>query len=411
MNVQLPLPPTARRLGARVEAAGGRAFVVGGGVRDHLLGLDVKDWDIEVFGLELKPLERLLRKLGQVNAVGRSFGVFKLTDHGVELDVSIPRRDSKVGPGHRGIAVAGDPTMTPAEAAARRDLTVNALMANITTGELIDPTGGRSDLDRKLLRPVDEDTFLEDPLRALRAVQFAARFNFEPTPTLIALCAQARVDELPAERVVGEWLKLLLRGRFASCGLALARSSGLLHRTFPTLVDHPAVDAALDRGFALFSSLDTDGRRAAAGLLTWLSATPTEAAEAVLDRLGLHRWGQYPIRDQLLRAHLCIDEAPASDAELRHLSTRCHLGLLLAVQEALRPTGPAADHARRAAALNILWEPPKPLILGRDLIRMGMTPGPAIGTILDAIYQRQLDGELTTTDDARQAAKALLDGR
>jgi tRNA nucleotidyltransferase (CCA-adding enzyme) len=95
-----------------VRGKGGRAYVVGGGVRDHLRGLPTHDWDIEVFGLPLEDLERVLKASGAVHAVGRAFGVYKWKPHGTRgltLDVSIPRRDSKVGPGHKGIAVDGDP--------------------------------------------------------------------------------------------------------------------------------------------------------------------------------------------------------------------------------------------------------------------------------------------------------------
>ncbi|MDX1579118.1 MAG: hypothetical protein R3266_11560, partial [Gemmatimonadota bacterium] len=164
-----------------MAAAGGRAWLVGGCVRDALLGEAVTDFDVEVYRIPEDDLEVLLSALGPVNAVGKSFGVFKLgADE--DIDVSLPRRDSNAGPGHRGIHVEGDPWMTPREAARRRDLTVNAILMDPRTGELLDPWNGRADLDACLLRPVDRHTFLEDPLRALRAVQFAARLIFDPAP-------------------------------------------------------------------------------------------------------------------------------------------------------------------------------------------------------------------------------------
>ncbi len=170
---------------------------------------------MEVFGLPEDDLERLLRRLGRIDAVGRSFGVYKLRPRGWqdgrEIDVAIPRRDSKIGPGHRGIDVVGDPDMSIREAARRRDLTVNAILWDIVADELIDPWNGLSDLRDRVLRAVDEQTFLEDPLRALRVVQFAARLSFAPTERLLQICRSAALDELPAERVRSEWEKLLFK--------------------------------------------------------------------------------------------------------------------------------------------------------------------------------------------------------
>ena len=130
--------------------------------------------------------------MGPVNAVGKSFGVFKLNDRSVgEVDVSIPRRDSNAGPGHRGISVEGNPDMTVTEAARRRDLTVNAILYDLQADALVDPFNGQRDLDLRTLRAVDADTFLDDPLRALRVVQFAARLEFEVAPSLLALCERS----------------------------------------------------------------------------------------------------------------------------------------------------------------------------------------------------------------------------
>ena len=365
--------------------------------------------DLEVFGLPLAELERILRRIGRVNAVGRSFGVFKLTAEKREIDVSIPRRDSMVGPGHRGIAVEGDPNMTLEEAVTRRDLTINAMMVDVVTGELIDPANGRADLDAALLRPVDETTFLEDPLRALRAVQFAARFDFDATPGLRALCRQALVAELPSERILGEWTKLMLKGRRPSTGLRLARDTGLLARTFPTLHDDPTLDEALDRGVPAFGGLKPQGRALASFLLAWLSASPAAAVQGVLDRLGLHRWAGYAIREQLLRAHPELAGRAQTDAALRQLSTRCHPGLLLPVQIAIHPQDTTLPTTlARAAELGVLWQAPDPLVLGRDLLAMGLAPGPTVGTLLGQLYHQQLDGELVTREQALDAARSLV---
>ena len=167
-------PPGLDRLLAALRQAGGRPFVVGGAVRDSLLELPIEDWDVEVFGLATEKLEGVLAAHGKVDAVGQSFRVYKIS--GVEgvsgvVDVSLPRRDSKVAPGHRGIAVTGDPHLPVEEAARRRDFTINALMLDTATGELLDPWGGQKDLQARLLRAVDAGTFGEDPLRLFGEMQ------------------------------------------------------------------------------------------------------------------------------------------------------------------------------------------------------------------------------------------------
>ena len=408
MTPPIQAPPAVVALAHAVHKAGGRALLVGGGVRDHLLGIAVKDWDVEVFGLPSKALLRTLRRQGPVNTVGRAFGVFKLTVDGLEIDVSIPRRDSKVGPGHRGIEVEGDPHMSIEDAARRRDLTINALMLDLVTGELLDPAGGVADLNARVLRAVDADTFLEDPLRALRAVQFAARFEFDAHPTLEALCRQAPLHELPAERIQLEWIKLLLRGRRPSIGLALARRTGMLQVVFEHLVDDPDLDAAVDRTVGARSAITEPGRRLAVPLLVWLSATPPRGVLATLDRLGLHRRLGYPLRDRLVRAHAELGAAPTDDAALRHLSTRTELDLLFLAQAALHPDD-ASIPARRARAheLGIEHEQPARLLLGRHLASLGVPGGPRMGELLAQVYEAQLDGRVATLDDALQLAREL----
>ncbi|MBW1877180.1 MAG: CCA tRNA nucleotidyltransferase [Deltaproteobacteria bacterium] len=352
MNPTLHVPRLVEELAKRCHDASGRALLVGGGVRDFLMDRKVKDWDVEVHGLSQQDLVPILNGLGRVNAVGRSFGVYKLCDDEAEVDVSLPRRDSKVGRGHRGIRVAGDPYMSPREAARRRDLTVNAIMQDVLTGEILDPWNGRSDLQSRTLRPVDPDTFLEDPLRALRVVQLASRLEFRPTPTLLALCREADLDELPAERLQEEWRKLLLSAHRPSLGLEVARTTMVLSRVFPeaAAADDPHVDAALDR--VALRSIAPEGRRFAAMLATWLHLAEVASVEATLDRLWLHTWRRYPLRERVLQAVAHWREDPADDAALRHLSTRTELELTLTVRWAITEEAHALERLRRAAQLD-----------------------------------------------------------
>ncbi len=174
----------AQAIARAVRERGGRALIVGGWARDQLLGRPSKDVDMEVYGVPASELKTLLERFGPVNTVGESFTVYKVAD----VDVALPRRDSRVGRGHRGFDVAGEPSLSVAEAARRRDFTINAIAWDPLTGEYEDPYEGRRDLEARVLRAVDPRTFGEDSLRVLRAVQFAARFEFELEPGTREIC-------------------------------------------------------------------------------------------------------------------------------------------------------------------------------------------------------------------------------
>src|SRR5260221_14148982 len=185
--------PRATDIAAAVRDAGGRALIVGGWVRDRLLGRDSKDIDIEVFGIDADRLRRMLGAFGRVETVGESFQVYKTGD----IDVSLPRRESKSGRGHRGFDITGDPSMRLEDAARRRDFTINAIAWDPLTNEYLDPFDGRVDLARRVLRVVDPKTFADDSLRVLRAVQFAARFNLTLEQDTREICRAIPLDDLP----------------------------------------------------------------------------------------------------------------------------------------------------------------------------------------------------------------------
>jgi len=226
------LDPRCVEVARTVCDAGGRALVVGGWVRDHLLGVRSKDVDIEVSGLDVERLESILAGFGSVHAVGRAFGVFRVG--GIDADFSLPRRDSKRGPGHRGFDVTPDPALGFAAAARRRDLTVNSIGLDPLTGEVLDPHGGRRDLERRVLRATDPERFPEDPLRGLRVAQLAARLEMAPDEELLALCRALDLSELSGERVFDEIAKLLLRAARPSIGMRFLEDTGQL-RFFPEL--------------------------------------------------------------------------------------------------------------------------------------------------------------------------------
>jgi len=432
-----------------------RALIVGGWVRDRLLGLDSKDIDIEVSGVPADRLLELLAGFGRVDTVGESFTVYKV--HG--LDVSLPRRESKTGRGHKGFAVTGDPFLPIEEAFRRRDFTINAIGWDPLTDEYVDPYGGRADLDQRILRMVDPATFGDDSLRVLRAVQFAARFALTIDDETASLCRRIPLDDLPAERIWGEMEKLLLRAAQPSIGFDWARDLGVTAKLFPELEAlsgcpqepewHPEGDVwvhtlmVVDKARGDLDGLDHAhqvalmlgavchdfGKPATTavidGRIRSLEHEPlgVEPASRFLDRLSIHTLDGYDVRTQVLGivAHHLKPGAfyktrdEVTDGAFRRLAQKVDLELLARVARA-DCTGRAGDFdcsamdwfLGRARALGVEHAPPKPLVLGRHLLALGMRPGPEVGRILKQIYERQLDGEITTVEEGIDLARALL---
>lgn len=406
MGVVPPVPDAVRRILEACHAAGGRALLVGGYVRDALLGSPNKDVDIEVHELPLEGLVAALRPLGKLNEVGRSFGVLKLRLHRPgelgehEIDVSLPRRDSREGPGHRGIRAAADPFLGVVEAARRRDLTINAIAFDGLTGTFVDPFDGRSDLEAGLLRAVDPTTFGEDPLRALRVAQFAARFEFAVDPALAELCAEMPLHELPAERIRGEVEKLLLRAARPSVGWDVALRTGAWAKVLPEWeVCPPGLDRCAGEAVA------PPQRRLALMLAAACEGLDEAATTRVLDRLWVHRVGGYPVRKQVLflvaqRAR--VEGGLVSDTLCRRLAE-------LGEVELLAQLVGSPELATRAAYLGVARQPLPPLLGGRDLTALGIGAGPRMGSLLDALREAQLEGEVRSTEEARAWMRARME--
>jgi tRNA nucleotidyltransferase (CCA-adding enzyme) len=219
-----------------IAAAGGRPLQIGGSVRDQVLGHVAKDFDIEVYNLSADALIAVLQQFGKVDTVGKSFGVIKLRNNGNDYDFSLPRRENKSGVGHKGFIVNCDPSMTVAEACARRDFTINAICFDPLKGEYIDPLNGEADLGLRRLHPCS-DHFKEDPLRVLRGMQFAGRFRLLPSPMCIVMCEEVKEEykTLAAERIWGEWEKWAEKSIIPSYGLKFLYITGWIDH-YPELV-------------------------------------------------------------------------------------------------------------------------------------------------------------------------------
>ena len=459
------IPEHVLEFSRAVRDAGGRAMLNGGGVRDPLLSppVETKDWDIEVYGMAPQALHELVSRFGDVNVVGEAFSVYKI---GSDLDVSLPRREKKTGAGHRGFIVEGDPEMSFEEACSRRDFTINAILQDPLTGEIVDPYNGRSDIENRVLRMVSPKTFADDSLRVLRAAQFAARFKFAVEPGTAEYCQRIDVTDLPRERIWAELEKLLLKADEPSIGLKLLYDWGVIEQLFPELQSlvgvpqepewHPEgnVDVhtmmVADEARKLIDHLDHPRQVAVmlGALCHDLGKPPTtefvdgrtrsrghdeagvDPTLALLDRLGIFTLQGYDVRQQvvqLVRYHLVPGEwykakTPVGDGAFRRLARKVETDLLYRVAKAdslgrnpewLPPEKHFGSEAQewfieKARSLQVETRPPEPILMGRHLIDLGLTPGPDFKRILDAVYELQMDGNVTDLDDAIAAARTML---
>ena len=457
------IPEKVIALASAIKESGGRALLVGGCVRDQLMRLEPSDWDLEIYGVEPAMVRSILDRFGPVNVVGESFTVYKL---GSDLDVSLPRRERKVGRGHKAFVVEGDPLMSVVEATRRRDFTINAILMDPITEEVIDPYDGRSDIENGVIRAVAVDTFPEDSLRVLRAAQFASRFQFNIEDKTIELCRAINLDDLPCERIWGEVEKLLLRSRMPSIGLRHLRDLLVIDKLFPEIkrligvtqdpVWHPEGDVFVHTQLVIdvarqlidelpyakkvtimLAALAHDFGKPATTKFQdghWRSLGHAEAGvgatERFLDRLNIHTIDNYDVRAQvvaLVKDHLKPGEFfkkrdEVGEGAFRRLAKRCEPDLLYRVAKA-DSLGRNAEWVprekwfnseaqewfiERARELQVDSGPPQPLLLGRHLLEMGLEPGIRIGEITAAIYEMQLDGRVRSVDEAKQAAKVLL---
>ena len=451
------------RLAETVRDNGGRAMLVGGCVRDELMGVEPKDWDVEVYGIEPSRLRTILDSFGEVNVVGEAFTVYKL---GNDLDVAIPRRERKIGQGHRGFVVEGDPDMSFEEACSRRDFTINAILKDPLTDEIVDPFHGGEDIDKKVLRHVSAETFPEDSLRVLRAAQFAARMEFDIAPETVAICKTIDVTDLPKERIWGELEKLLLRSQQPSIGLRWLYDLGVVDQIFPELKSlvgvrqepewHPEGDVdvhtlmVVDEARKLIDRLPYEKKVAVMlGALAhdfgkppttkffdgrWRSHSHDEAGVeptlTFLDTIGIYTLNGYDVREQivqLVRYHLKPGEFynaknPVGDGAFRRLARKVEPDLLYRVAKAdslgrnpdwLPPEKRFGSDAQewfieKVRELQIEKKAPEPILMGRHLLEIGLEPSPRFKQILDEVYELQLDGKITNVAEAIAKAKEFV---
>jgi len=448
----IPLAPPLIRLVEHLSHHGVKPVFVGGFVRDFFTGHTTSDLDIELYGVtSLESLEALLRPFGKLGLYGKSFGVLKLSYEGYSIDFSPPRTESKSGFGHKGFELKWFSDLDFTAAARRRDFTMNAIGYDPLSKTLLDPFGGVEDLKAKRLKCVDPETFVDDPLRVLRAVQFAARFELTCDENLLVLCremiANGALKELPKERIFEEFKKLLLQSSRPSIGMALLRDMEALG--FFTPLDrleetpqekdsHPEGSVwvhtlmALDSMASLRSGewrddivlmlavlLHDIGKPYTTIIVDGLLNAPKHAekgAEIAQD------WLERITEDKTLISRIlpliCYHGWPrklyrskAGDSDILRLSTHVCIHDLILVAKAdffgrafvgdIPENFEAGEWLyERASALGVLVEPPVPLLMGRDLIALGMAPSEAFKSILDNAYDAQLDQKFSTREQA-----------
>lgn len=436
----------ARRIAYLVDEHGGTAYFVGGYVRDKIRHEDNKDIDIEVHGIYPRQLESILDALGERISIGESFGIYNLK--GYTLDIAMPRKEDNRGSGHRDFDICVDPFIGTYKAALRRDFTINALLEEILTGKVIDHFGGLEDLDNGIIRHINDATFAEDPLRVLRAAQFAARFNCTIADETLELCGRMDLSSLSKERVMGEVEKALLKSEKPSVFFESLRQMNQLSAWFPELEDtigvkqnprHHAegdvwthtmmvVDAAVKYrdevsnplGFMLSAVTHDFGKAICTEMVNGqIHAYNHETAGLPLVELFMRRltaekalieyvmnMSELHMRPNVMAAN---NSAIKSTNKLFDQSVEPEALACLALSDDIGKIPPQEDgsHANFfAKRLEVFREyMSRPYVMGRDLITAGMVPSERFSEYLEYAHKLRLAG--VKKDDALRQTLAM----
>jgi len=453
----ISLPESLIRISERIIEKGGKSYLVGGFVRDTLLGLKSKDYDIEIYNLELKDIIKILSDFGIPDLVGKSFGVMKLRVDKNDYDFSLPRSDSKIGKGHKGFDVKSDPFMTFEEASFRRDFTINSMGIEIPSKRFEDPHGGLKDLENKILRHVSEH-FNEDPLRAMRAVQFAARFEFEIPKETKEIISKQLLEELPSERIFDELKKLLLKSKKPSIGFEIIKEVGFL-KYFPELKKivglqqdpewHPEGDVwthtmlALDQA-AIIRDKEISEEDEFKRLAYMLGVLAHDFGKSYTTIFKEGRWrspsheaaGEVPTRSFLsrltkerklidlvvlyvthhLRPSLLFKAKKVKKSAIRRLALKVNISDIVRINKAdhrgklaVNDEFEAGDWLlEQAKNLDVIEEVPKPILTGKMLISLGVNPGPEMGEIIKESFDLQLDDKIISEEEALNWARERI---
>ena len=416
------LPGRLLKIAGDIRDAGGRAYLVGGWVRDALLGKACRDYDIEVYDMAQDALVPILSKYGRTNLVGKAFGVIHLAMKGLSLDFSFPRTESKVGYGHRGFVVHTDEKLSFKEAALRRDFTINAMGMELPDLTLCDPYGGIGDLKAHTLRHVGP-AFAEDSLRILRGVQFASRFGCTLAPETVELCRTLSLDDLSVERLFEEFKKWLLKPGKPSLGLRAFLDIKLdeyfpeIHpfegswETLGEILDNMArlrdAEGEGDAGKECAAPL-SDAQKmefAFAALLCGNAGTSLKFLERITNETHLLK-----VVPLVLDALQNLDARIVNDIpSLRRLAVKLGGLKLLCLLVKCIPGKETfgADIWNVAGDYDLLEAAPQPFLTGKMLMDLGFKPGKEMGEIIKQSFELQLDGKIADAESAIAWAKKI----
>jgi tRNA nucleotidyltransferase (CCA-adding enzyme) len=451
-KINLKIPKGLEEIVSGIEKANAKAYLVGGAVIDSITGSEIKDWDVEVYGLNYQRLQELLSNYGEPNLVGQSFGIIKLRQGDIEYDFNIPRKESKIGIGHKDFAIELVPDISPKEAAYRRDLTINSMFVDLRSMELVDYYNGRKDLDEGILRHTSPK-FTEDPLRVLRIMQLLPRKGKVVAPETIELCKSMveEYDSLAKERVFEEWSKLLMKAKNPSMGLKfLVDCDWILH--YPELdalryTDqntnwHPEGNVwehnlmVVDNAARLRELVPKDWREAYMfGVLLHDVGKPKttddelnskkhdtegvpiarEFMRRITDEINLTEKTIAIVENHMRPGNLTRENA--KDNAWKRLHNKVPLNVIAYVSKAdgLGRAGRNLDDYHNPSELALKYfekygqEPIQPILMGRDLVARGYHEGPLIGKILKAAYDLQIDEGINDKDILYEKAKQILE--
>lgn len=392
-----------------VKKEGGKGVIIGGSVRDAILGKKAKDIDVEVYGLPGDKLAEILEKYGKVNLVGKQFGVYKTKLNGVDFDIdfSLPRREYKVTTGHKGFDVKPDPSMDYVSAAKRRDFTINTIGYDPLEKIVYDPHGGIEALKKGVIKMTDPQAFKDDPLRVLRMAQFASRFGFDVDPETLKHAKEApELETLPSERILEEFKKALIRAPKPSIFIDQLEKAGVIDRLFPEIKGNldelrKYMDAAAaersgnaEEDFILMLS-------AMARALQW------DHAEKFISRFVR----EVDVKNRIENINNAADKArtsfPLQDAEIRNWLSGIKKENLDILHRIMK-----IDFGSRADSLfqkvNDLLPSVTPIVMGRHLQDLGVVPGLLMGKILKQLYNKQLAGEFGDLEGGLKMAKEII---
>lgn len=421
----------AEKIAQCVAEKGGKTYLVGGYVRDLLMGIHSKDIDIEIHGVEPDELEHILDGLGTRTEMGASFGVYGL--RGYDIDIAMPRKEEATGRGHKDFKIYVDPFLGTYKAAMRRDFTINAMMQDVLTGEIIDHFGGQEDLKKGVIRHVNPHTFAEDPLRVLRGAQFAARFEFTIAPETIELSRTMDLTTLAKERVMSELEKALLKANHPSIFFEEMKKMNQLDDWFLHLTDliglvqppkyHPEGDVwnhtmlVLDSAASLRDKAENPLGLMLAALthdLGKITATTVENGE-------IHAYGHAKLGEPFVKAFL--DQITNETKLIRYVRNMTTLHMLpyevAREHRGKKATNHLFDQAISPSDLLLLstadqmgkgsgriiheyeeflqerlswyqYTMAQPCVMGADLIKAGLKPGPKFSEILAFAHDLQL---------------------